>query len=463
MHNPGESDALVRRPVALSDSWRVAASCAGFLADAYDLFTIDLVVLLLQFEYGADVVGKKQKTMMVSMMLCGVVVGQLTFGFVADMIGRRWAFITTAALTIVGALASACVQESVGWFDLAMQLALTRFWLGIGVGGEYPLSATVTAEAFSDDVQRRGFLMACVISMQGFGMLLSCIVAFCSLTAGLSFQTTWRLLLAFGAIPSCVAFYLRTQMHESEVFTKARESQAASKTAVQGSLSLIGEHWWHLVGTSATWFCMNLFQYSLGSFKSTILADVMSGGDLTPDQTVRINVKFATVTSLFAISGFAVGLYMVTRLRRFTMQINGFVCVAATFFNIAYLSAGPTQPAASTLVIYFGLMFFFINSGPNITTFILPAEIFPTRVRATCHGISAASGKMGAVLGTIFFESLVEALGMPMIYFGCGVIAMSGAVITFIFTPMDVVKLSELEVDGTTLDGKQKYAATGML
>lgn len=39
-----------------------------------------------------------------------------------------------------------------------------------------------------------------------------------------------------------------------------------------------------------------------------------------------------------------------------------------------------------------------IEPGPNTTTYIIPAEVFPTRYRATAHGISAAFGKLGAVL-----------------------------------------------------------------
>ncbi|MCD9643288.1 hypothetical protein HAX54_030630, partial [Datura stramonium] len=37
------------------------------------------------------------------------------------------------------------------------------------------------------------------------------------------------------------------------------------------------------------------------------------------------------------------------------------------------------------------------NFGPNATIFVMPAEIFPARLRSTCHGISAAFGKLGAM------------------------------------------------------------------
>lgn len=46
---------------------------------------------------------------------------------------------------------------------------------------------------------------------------------------------------------------------------------------------------------------------------------------------------------------------------------------------------------------------FFQNFGPNTTTFIVPGEVFPTRYRSTAHGISAASGKLGAVIAQIVF------------------------------------------------------------
>jgi PHS family inorganic phosphate transporter-like MFS transporter len=49
---------------------------------------------------------------------------------------------------------------------------------------------------------------------------------------------------------------------------------------------------------------------------------------------------------------------------------------------------------------------FFQNFGPNTTTFIVPGEAFPTRYRATAHGISAASGKLGAIIAQVIFSVL---------------------------------------------------------
>ncbi|MEL1224935.1 MAG: UDP-N-acetylglucosamine 2-epimerase, partial [Candidatus Neomarinimicrobiota bacterium] len=82
--------------------------------------------------------------------------------------------------------------------------------------------------------------------------------------------------------------------------------------------------------------------------------------------------------------------------------------------------------------LIYGISFFFINFGPNTTTFLIPSEIYPTTIRAKAHGISAAIGKVlsqnyydgVAVLGDRF-EMLAAASGVvpfciPIIHFHGG-------------------------------------------
>jgi PHS family inorganic phosphate transporter-like MFS transporter len=61
----------------------------------------------------------------------------------------------------------------------------------------------------------------------------------------------------------------------------------------------------------------------------------------------------------------------------------------------------------------FALSQLVINLGPNCTTFLLPSEVFPTRVRGTAHGLSAAAGKCGAVLTAFAFGTVTKAIGLP--------------------------------------------------
>ena len=62
----------------------------------------------------------------------------------------------------------------------------------------------------------------------------------------------------------------------------------------------------------------------------------------------------------------------------------------------------------AVFTILYGLTFFFANFGPNSTTFIVPAEIFPARLRSTCHGISAAAGKAGAIIAAFVFQKYTQ-------------------------------------------------------
>lgn len=64
-------------------------------------------------------------------------------------------------------------------------------------------------------------------------------------------------------------------------------------------------------------------------------------------------------------------------------------------------------------VVIYSLAQFFFNFGPNSTTFIYPAEVFPTAVRSTAHGISAATGKLGAIIAAQFFPIIVDLGGKP--------------------------------------------------
>jgi nitrate/nitrite transporter NarK len=62
-------------------------------------------------------------------------------------------------------------------------------------------------------------------------------------------------------------------------------------------------------------------------------------------------------------------------------------------------------------LLLFGASYFFAEFGPNTTTFVYPAEIFPVRVRTTGHGIAAAAGKLGAFAGTYALTALLPAIG----------------------------------------------------
>lgn len=66
--------------------------------------------------------------------------------------------------------------------------------------------------------------------------------------------------------------------------------------------------------------------------------------------------------------------------------------------------------------VSFLLPFDYISlTGIDRTTYTYPAELFPTRFRAFAHGISAASGKAGAILSALVFNTLSKKVGTPVV------------------------------------------------
>lgn len=190
---------------------RILISGVGFLADAYDLFVINVAVdLMAKCDYQEPMTSGTRMNIK-AMAVAGAILGQLLFGSVADLIGRKRVFIVTCFLVIVGALLSATVANN---SNIYTQLCVWRFVLGIGVGGEYPLSASITSESSTSKNQIRN--LALVFSMQGLGALLCAIVLYIlTHTMGDNYNAQWRIALALGGFPMACAFYFRWKMHET--------------------------------------------------------------------------------------------------------------------------------------------------------------------------------------------------------------------------------------------------------
>jgi PHS family inorganic phosphate transporter-like MFS transporter len=215
------------------DYSKVLISGAGFLADAYDLFVINIAVdLMAQVHYESQSLSLEMRSLIKSMTIAGAIIGQIVFGFFADILGRRIIFIVTCSLVIAGSLLAATVMDS--WFlgGIYNQLCVWCFLLGIGIGGEYPLSASITSE--SSEENNRIENLAMVFSMQGnnpvFFLFLSLFLVSIGLGTILSslvlviitqsmgshnYNAQWRIALGLGALPMIFAFYPRWKMTEN--------------------------------------------------------------------------------------------------------------------------------------------------------------------------------------------------------------------------------------------------------
>eukprot|EP00927_Polykrikos_kofoidii_P010864 TRINITY_DN14589_c0_g1_i2.p1 TRINITY_DN14589_c0_g1~~TRINITY_DN14589_c0_g1_i2.p1 ORF type:complete len:449 (-),score=55.89 TRINITY_DN14589_c0_g1_i2:87-1253(-) len=385
-------------------------------------------------------------------MLAGTILGQMTFGFVADRLGRRITSLITAGLTILGALLCASVGLKSGREEGALirHLCAWRFLLGVGVGGEYPVTAAAASE-ITQDPERRGRFMAATISCQGWGMLLSCVIALLAIGDGVSLEWTWRGLLGFGAIPSTVAFFLRWRLEESKIFSSTDQVESRRPA----SLGELRQYASLLIGTMSTWFCMNFALYSIGSFKSSIIGDALLKDESRATEKVYSVAWYSAITSFFAIGGFMCAFITINRFGRYSIQLYGFLALAGTFIMLAVLESN-LRMTPTVFIWLIGQMFFFQNFGPNTTTYILSAEVYPSRVRGTCHGMSAACGKCGAVVGTFVLPLMSDVFGIWSMFLACAVAAIVGSIMTWACVPRSPPDYTAGEVI------QSNYAATAV-
>merc|ERR1712166_1598801 len=170
---PTDSEPMSPGGMSKDDSMRnTIISAVSNLSTAYNLVVINIVHVIVENQYCGGDQCKDHVTMASTACLVGAILGQLSFGYIGDCLGRPIALQLTMALSILGALVSAAAvpltDEPKSIFTF---LSITRFFLGMGVGGVYPLSATIAAESATSNASR-GTSTQIVFSMQGVANLL---------------------------------------------------------------------------------------------------------------------------------------------------------------------------------------------------------------------------------------------------------------------------------------------------
>jgi MFS transporter, PHS family, inorganic phosphate transporter len=427
----------------------------GFFTDAYDLFVIGIVVSLLKTQWS---MSTSQVSWLNSATLLASAFGAIIFGRVADMLGRKRIYGYEVLILAAGAIASAFAPNYTF-------LLICRIILGIGIGGDYPVSATIMSEYSGK--QSRGRMVGLVFSMQGAGLVVGPLVASILLASGMSDNLVWRILLGLGAIPGLAVYYLRRQIHETPRFALAggatEEAQAAIADATgQGSgkvasgestartphsvtdgfLELIRNRrllvW--LIGAAGAWMLLDFCYYG----NTISQPEIIKLANPHASELTTILLQLAIV-AVFAVPGYIVAVLLLDKVGRRSIQLLGFAVMALMFLLIG-LIPGVSTTLAPFLVLY-GASYFFTEFGPNMTTFIYPAELFPTEVRTTGHGICAGAGKLGAFAGAFLFPDILAShLGLRGAMVISGAVAAAGLLLTAFTLPETRGKsLEELE------------------
>ncbi len=444
---------MAERPASITELYRpmdeaevnskhwltVLTAGMGFFTDAYDLFIIGTVTALLTPIWH---LSTGQLSLLNSISLLAAVVGALVFGKLMDRLGRKAVYGIEILLLVVGAIASAFAPD----FGV---LFACRILVGIGVGGDYATSAVITTEYANR--KNRGRLVGTVFAMQGFGLLAGPAVAGVLLGAGVSHGLAWRLMLGLGAIPAASVVYLRRRIRETPRYSLAIEGdmRAAAETVswTTGQTPVVAQNGsvpvaprplrsrltdkpflTRLIGTAGSWFLLDIAFYG-NSVSSPLILKA-----LQPKATLLDNILIAgAIFLVFALPGYWMAVWLMDKIGRKRIQWQGFLVMALAFTAIAVIP-GLDKNAWAFLAL-FGISYFFIEFGPNVTTFVYPGEVFPTAIRGMGDGISAGGGKIGAFLGALVVPTLIKTVHLSGVMGIMAAVSVVGVLLTIVALP----------------------------
>lgn len=441
----------------------------GMFSEAYFIFSIGNIEPLFAVQmpncFGdAEPSSCDQETVnnIQNIEISAVITGMLAFGYVADIIGRKWGSRLTMLIMFVGAC---LLTGAYGPTDqvFVSVFCFSLFFYALGVGGEYPLASSSAAEKAEGDPKlrkRRGETVVLAFSQQGWGnfantlvilLLLAMQGATGELTSGQA-ELTWRLQFGVGAlICVCVTAYRWLYLEESEVWQaehKAVEEDEAvahgNEPAAHGHRSW-REHWtvlrfyWpRLLVTCLGWVANDFAFYGNKLFQSQFIAVI------SPGASRYVQMQWTLLNSGIALLGYYCAAFTIDRrwMGRRRLQCFGFLMMFILFLLCGILYNEMIDHAIGAFQTLYFLTSFFNQFGPNCTSFLVAGEVYPTDTRAFFHGISAASGKLGAIMASSIFAHV----DTEITFYASSAAGVVGALLTLVFLP-DTTGLDLVETD----------------
>jgi len=435
----------------------------GFFTDAYDLFIIGAIIDIFEaYKLPGFQLNSFYEGILASSAIITAVLGQILFGILGDKIGRKKVYGVEASLLSAGAFLSA-FSPNLLW------LIIFRMIMGVGIGGDYPISATIMSEYAN--VKDRGKLIALVFANQGIGTLVAVAVGAISAYT-LPPDIAWRVMAGIGAIPAATVIYLRRKVPETPRYAalikgdlKEAEKSASflgaklnlSKIEVRkmSFSEFLSKYWKLLIGTAGTWLILDMAYYGTGVYSGPIVSSILG-----KPSSVGQEIVFAGVPFMVGFFGYFTAVALMDKLGRKVIQTQGFIMMALIYVVVSSVMIATNNKVAGFIIssnealVIYAMSFFFIDFGPNTTTFVIPAEVYPTSYRTTGHGISAAAGKVGAAISTYLFPTLLATIGLKELLVMLSLLSILGAAITIVF--IKEPKMKSLEEITEELKGEKE-------
>ncbi|SCV01071.1 LAME_0G13872g1_1 [Lachancea meyersii CBS 8951] len=434
-----DSEAGAKRKYQVDDKrnnyWAIVTTGAGLFSDGYINNSISTVNACLSIIYKSQYSDSNALQNVSSIAFVGTVVGQLAFGYISDFHSRKVAMLVGTGILILFSIlaAGAWGVGTTGTHAGGLFAALTayRFFLGIGIGSEYPAGSTAAAEASNSLPAGKRNRWFCWFTnfMIDAGFVVSSVVPLILLKiCGEEHLTpVWRITLGLGAIPPLSLFLLRFKYKEGKQYQNTKFQRTMPYWKV------FKFYWFRLTIVSVIWFQYDFIAYSFSSLSSLILDGVL-GDDATLTKTFGWNIVF----NLFYIPGAFLGAIFADYWGpRFTL-VSGVILQAAIAFIIAGCFDHLKKHIAAFTVVFgiFSTLGEF-SVGDNIG--VLASKTSATPIRGQYYGIAAAVGKIGAFVGSYAFPAIIKKHGgyddLKVPFWISGAICCNSAFLALFFLP----------------------------
>lgn len=347
----------------------------GIFLDGYDLSVMSVVLLYLHKEF---TLTSLTITLLAASALLGAIAGGFLAGPFTDRLGRKPLYMTDlfffALFSIISALAPNMIV-----------LIVARFFLGVAIGADYAISSTYLSE-FSPET-KRGKHMGLLLIHWTVGAAISFVFGAVALLY-IPGPLGWRLLLGLAAIPAIYGLWLRSQTPET---TRWQERQKTKPRRL-----FEPKYRRRLLLITVPWFLFDFTAYGLGLLLPLLLHSLQ----LT--SALGATIGTGLIATLGGI-GNVMAIFLLDRSGRKPLQIGGFLGASA-ILTLGSILFGQAMLPFGALMIILILGNIALGLGPGTVTLIYPAELFPTRIRATAVGFATSISRLGAIAGVVFFE-----------------------------------------------------------
>ena len=362
--------------------WKaLVGSSVGYAMDGFDLLILGFMLSTI----AADLdLTPAQSGSLVTWTLIGAVAGGIIFGALSDRYGRvrvlTWTIVLFAVFTGLCAFAQ-------GYWDLLIYRTIA----GIGLGGEFGIGMALAIEAWP--ARHRAKAASYVALGWQVGVLAAAL-----LTPLLLPYIGWQGMFLIGIIPAFVAWYLRSKLHEPEIFIRKKNEQSSQKTAKLESFKL-------LVKDKAT-AKISLGVIVLTSVQNFGYYGIMIWMPNFLSKQLGFSLTKSSLWTAVTVCGMMVGIGVFGRLAdRFGRKPSFLLFHLGAIVTIITYSQ-LTDP--TSMLITGAFLGMFVN-GMMGGYGALIAEAYPTAARATAQNVLFNLGRAVGGLGPVVVGSIVSA------------------------------------------------------